>query len=182
MHIMWKNQRCIFILSGFFWQRNQNMPYFVRALYFVRWWTISRSKIVDSWRFSPPNCFPITPPVNGNLGSGYKYLLESGFKVGENLLMPKKSPAKFWHKIKTYFLQHDYFPLLKLKMWFFVQECAAELPLFIFCKNYFSKILFFLTDIVADMAVFYTLCARYTLRPQYEATVFQVKKINFLLS
>jgi hypothetical protein len=42
---------------------------------------------------------------------------------------------------------------------FFVQESAAELPLLILCKHIFSIILFFLTDIVADMAARYTLCA-----------------------
>jgi hypothetical protein len=47
----------------------------------------------------PPNCFPITPPGNGNIGSGYRDLLESGLKVGENN-----------------FLEYDYFPLLKQKM------------------------------------------------------------------
>jgi hypothetical protein len=40
----------------------------------------------------------------------------------------KKSLATFLQKIKITFLEHAYFPLLKLKMWFFVQECAAELP------------------------------------------------------
>jgi hypothetical protein len=46
----------------------------------------------------PPNCFPITPPRNRNIGSGYRDLLESGFKVGENLPVAKKSPAKFLQK------------------------------------------------------------------------------------
>ncbi len=38
--------------------------------------------------------------------------------------------------------------------------CSLQLslPLFIFCKNRFSKNLVFLTDIVADMAMCYTLC------------------------
>ncbi len=111
----------------------------------------------------PTNCFPITPPGNGNIGSGYRDLFESGFKVGENSSMPKKIACEILTKKKNNFLEHDYFPLLKLKMWFFVQECAAKLPLFIFSKNNFSKILFFFTDIVADMAVRYTLCARYNL-------------------
>jgi hypothetical protein len=39
----------------------------------------------------------------------------------------KNRLAKFLQKIKTIFLEHDYFPLLKLKMWFFVQDGAAEL-------------------------------------------------------
>jgi hypothetical protein len=65
----------------------------------------------------PPNCFPITPPRNGNIGNGYRDLLESGFKVGENSPMSTKNrPAKFLQKIKTTFLEHDHFPLLKLKM------------------------------------------------------------------
>jgi hypothetical protein len=67
----------------------------------------------------PPNCFPITPPRNGNIGNGYRDLLESSFKVGENLPMPKNRPAKFLQK--TTFLEHDYFPLLELKLRFFVR-------------------------------------------------------------
>ncbi len=63
----------------------------------------------------PPNIFPITPPGNGIIGSGYRYLLESGFKICENSPMPKKI-AREIKKIKTSFLQHDYFRLLKLKM------------------------------------------------------------------
>jgi hypothetical protein len=36
----------------------------------------------------PPNCFPITPPRNGNKGNGYRDLLESGFKIGEHYSPP----------------------------------------------------------------------------------------------
>jgi hypothetical protein len=61
----------------------------------------------------PPNCFPITPPRNGNTGNGYRVLLEYGFKIAD---AKKNHPAKFLQKIKTTFLEHDYFPLLKLKM------------------------------------------------------------------
>ncbi len=46
-----------------FLQRNRN------ALYFVHWWTISRSKIGASDEFSQ-KMFPITPPGNGNVGLG----------------------------------------------------------------------------------------------------------------
>jgi hypothetical protein len=67
-----------------------------------------------------PNCFPITPPRNGNIGNGYRDLLESGFKVGENSPMPKKSPSKFLQKIKTTFLEHDYFPLFRAENAFLV--------------------------------------------------------------
>ena len=51
----------------------------------------------------PPNCFPITPPRNGKIGNGYRYLLESGFKVGENSPMPKKSPGEIFTKNKNNF-------------------------------------------------------------------------------
>jgi hypothetical protein len=65
----------------------------------------------------PHYCFPIIPRRNGSIYNGYKDLLEAGFKVGENSPMPKKNrPAKFLQKIKTTFLEHEYFPLLKLKM------------------------------------------------------------------
>jgi hypothetical protein len=35
-------------------------------------------------------------------------------------------------------------------MWFFVQECAAELPFLSSVKIIFQKFRFFFTDIVAD--------------------------------
>jgi hypothetical protein len=47
---------------------------------------------------------PIIPPGNENVGLGPSELSEFGFKVGENLPPPKKSPAKFRQKIKTTFL------------------------------------------------------------------------------
>jgi hypothetical protein len=97
MYIMWKNQRCIFILSGLFWQRNRNAPYFLRALYFVRRWPSLGAKFGIPDKFSP-NCFPITPPRNGNLGNGYRDLLDSGFKVGENSPMPKKIARRNFYK------------------------------------------------------------------------------------
>ena len=37
-----------------------------------------------------PNFFPMTPPDNGTVGRGYRDLLETGFKVGENSPPPKK--------------------------------------------------------------------------------------------
>ncbi len=46
----------------------------------------------------PPNCFPITPPRNGNIGNGYRDLLESGFKVGENSPMQKKIARRNFYK------------------------------------------------------------------------------------
>ncbi len=51
----------------------------------------------------PPNCFPITTPGNGNIGSGYRDLLESGFKVGENSPMPKKIADEILSKNKNNF-------------------------------------------------------------------------------
>ena len=93
----------------------------MRALYFVRRRPSLGAKLGIPDEF-PPNCFPITPPRNGNIGNGYRDLLESGFKVGENSPMSTKNrPAKFLQKIKTTFLEPDYFPLLELKMRFFVQ-------------------------------------------------------------
>ena len=72
-----------------YWQRNRNALYFVRAIYFVRRWPSLGAKLGIPDEFSP-NCFPITPPRNGNIGNGYRDLLESSFKVGENSPMPKK--------------------------------------------------------------------------------------------
>ncbi len=97
MYIMWKNQRCIFILSGHFWHRNRNALYFVHALYFVRRWPSLGAKLGIPDEFSP-TCFPITPPRNGNKSNGYRDLLESGFKVGENSPMPKKIARRNFYK------------------------------------------------------------------------------------
>ncbi len=74
--------------------------------------------------------FPITSHGNGNIGLGSRDLSEFGFKVGENLLPPKKSPAKFRQKIKTTFLGHESFLLFKLKLRYFVQESAAKFTIF----------------------------------------------------
>jgi len=52
----------------------------------------------------------------------------------------KKSPGENFTKNKNTFLEHDYFPLLELKMCFFVQQSAAELTPLYLCKNSFSKI------------------------------------------
>ncbi len=46
----------------------------------------------------PPNRLPIIPPGNGNTGSGYRDLLESGFIVGENSPMPKKNRRRNFDK------------------------------------------------------------------------------------
>jgi hypothetical protein len=53
----------------------------------------------------PPNCFPKTPPRNGNIGNGYRVLLESGFKVGENSPMPKKIAWRNFYKNKNNFFR-----------------------------------------------------------------------------
>jgi hypothetical protein len=50
-------------------------------------------------------------------------------------------------------------------MWVFGQECAAELPFLSPVKIIFQKFFFFFKDIVADLAVRYTLCAHCTYEP-----------------
>ena len=72
--------------------------------------------------------------------------------------MAKKSPARFLQKIKTTFLEHAYFPLLKLKMWFFVQEFAAELPFLSSVKIIFKKFWFF-SKILSPIRLGAILCA-----------------------
>jgi hypothetical protein len=68
----------------------------------------------------------------------------------------KKIAGEIEIKNIVYFFGTCYFPFLKLKMCSFVQESAAILTPFYHCKNSFSKILVFFTDIVADRAVRYT--------------------------
>ncbi len=129
----------------------------MRALYFVRRRPSLGAKLGIPDEF-PPNCFPITPPRNGNIGNGHKDLLESGFKIGENSPMPKNHWQDFSKKIKTTFFEHAYFPLLKLKMWFFVQECAAELPFLSSGKIIFQKFRFF-SQILSPIRLGAILCA-----------------------
>jgi hypothetical protein len=45
-----------------------------------------------------PNCFPITPPRNWNIGNGHKDLVESGFKIGENSPIAKKNRRQDFYK------------------------------------------------------------------------------------
>jgi hypothetical protein len=50
-----------------------------------------------------PNFFPMTPPGNGTVGRGYRDLLETGFKVGENSPSAKTRGWRNFEKIKTSF-------------------------------------------------------------------------------
>ena len=45
-----------------------------------------------------PNFFPMTPPGNGTVGRGYRDLLETGFKVGENSPLAKIPCRRNFHK------------------------------------------------------------------------------------
>jgi hypothetical protein len=67
-------------------------------------------------------------------------------------------PARFLQKIKTTFSEHAYFPLLKLKMWFFVQGFAAELPFLSSVKIIFQKFRFF-PQILSPIRLGAILCA-----------------------
>ncbi len=87
--------------------------------------------------------FPHNTIWKWNVGMGPRGFWESGFKVGKNSPLAKKIAGKISGKNKNNFFGHDFFLLLKLKMQYFVQESAAKFTLFIFCKNSFSKILFF---------------------------------------
>jgi len=86
----------------------------VRALYFVRRRPSLEAKLGIPDEF-PPNCFPITPPRNGNIGNGYRDLLESGFKIGENSPMPKKIAGKIFTKNKNNFFRTCLFSTFKAK-------------------------------------------------------------------
>ncbi len=75
-------------------------------------------------------------------------LSEFSFEVGENSPPPKKIAGEISEKIKTTFLGHEFFLLFKLKLQSFFQESAAKFTIFY---------------LLADLAVRYTLCGRYTL-------------------
>jgi hypothetical protein len=92
----------------------------VRALYFVRRWPSLGAKLGIPDEFSP-NCFPITPHRNGNIGNFYRDLLESGFKVGRKFADAKISPGEIFTKNKK-------------------KRMCCWITLFISCKNNFSKI------------------------------------------
>ncbi len=87
----------------------------------------AKSGLADD--FSQKIC-PITPAGNENVAMGPRDLCECGFKVDKIRRRRKKSPAKFRQKIKTTFLGHEYFLLLKIKMRYFVQESAAKFTIF----------------------------------------------------
>jgi hypothetical protein len=57
----------------------------------------------------------ITPPRNGNLGNGYRDLLESSFKIGKNSPMPKKIAGEIFTKNKNNFLGTCLFSTFKAK-------------------------------------------------------------------
>ncbi len=94
----------------------------------------------------------------------------------------KKSLARFLQKIKTTFLEHAYFALLKLKMWFFVQECAAELPFLSSVKIIFQKFRFF-SQILSPIRLGAILCAHAILcAPTVEVKISKTLSISLLLS
>ncbi len=106
----------------------------------------------------PSNCFPITPPKNGNIGNGYRDLLESGFKIGENSPTPKKIAGKIFTKNKNNFFRTCLFSTFKAKIVVFVQECAAELPFLSSVKIIFQKFRFF-SQILSPIRLCAILCA-----------------------
>jgi hypothetical protein len=72
--------------------------------------------------------------------------------------MPKKIASKIFTKNKNNFFGTCQFPLLKLKMWFFVQECATELPFLSSVKIIFHKFRFF-SQILSPIRLGAILCA-----------------------
>ncbi len=86
----------------------------MRALYFVRHRPSLGAKSGLADDFSQ-NMFPITPPRNGNVGNGYRELLEAGFKVGEYSPMPKKSPSEIFTKNKNNFFRTWLFSTFEAK-------------------------------------------------------------------
>jgi hypothetical protein len=111
----------------------------VRALYFVRRRPSLGAKLGIPDEF-PSNCFPITPPRNGNIGNGYRDLLESGFTVGENSPMPKINAGKIFTKNKNNFFGTCLFSTFKAKNVVFCSRMCCLITLSIFCTNNFSKI------------------------------------------
>ena len=79
-----------------------------------------------------PNCFPITPPRNGNIGNGYRDLLESGFIVGENSPMPKEIADKIFTKNKNNFFGTWLFSTFKAKnVIFCLRMCCWITPFYL---------------------------------------------------
>ena len=125
--------------------------------------TISRSKIWDPDEFSP-NCFPITPPRNGNIGNGYRDLLESGFKVGENSPMPKKIAGEMFTKNRNNFFGTCLFSTFKAKNVIFCSRMCCWITHFISCKKIFQKFSFF-----------YRYCRRYGCALYFVRTLYFVR-------
>jgi hypothetical protein len=96
MYLQRKNQHCIFILCVHFCSKTETHY----TLCTGRQSLGAKSGLPDEFS---QKMFPITPPGNGNVGLGPRELSEFGFKGGENSPPSKKSPAKFWQKIKTTF-------------------------------------------------------------------------------
>ena len=123
MYLQRKNQHFIFILSVLFCSKTEKHYTLCNA------GPSLGAKLGLPDEFSQ-KMFPKTPPGNGNVGLGPRDLSEFGFKVGENLLPPKKIAGEISAKNKNNFLGHEFFLLFKLKLQYFVQESAAKFTIF----------------------------------------------------
>jgi hypothetical protein len=109
MYLQRKNKRCIFILSVLFCSETET-----RFIFCTRGTSLgAKSGLSDEFS---QKIFPITSPGNGNVGLGPGDLSEFGFKVDENSPPPKILIGKSRQKIKTTFLGHESFLLVKLKL------------------------------------------------------------------
>ncbi len=96
----------------------------MRALYFVRQRPSLEAKLGIPDEF-PPNCFPVTPPRNGNIGNGYRDLFESGFKIGKNSPMPKKITGEMFTTNKNNFFGTCLFYTFKAKNEIFLKRICC---------------------------------------------------------
>jgi hypothetical protein len=123
MYLQRKNQHCIFILSVLFCSKTEKLYTLCSA------GPSLGAKLGLPDEFSQ-KMFPITHLEMRMQAWDLETFQNSVLKSAKIRCRRKKSPAKFRQKIKTPFLGHEFFLLVKLKVQYFVQESAAKFTIF----------------------------------------------------
>ncbi len=136
MYIIWK-MLYLYSKCDFLWL-NRNVLCFVGALYFCasRPSLGAKSGLADDFS---QKFFHLTPYRNRNVGRVPETFQNPVFLVTANSQPQKKNCWRNFRENKNNFLGTWLFSPFKAKIWFFVQESAAEFIPFIFCKNNFWK-------------------------------------------